>query len=175
MLLDEFNAAPRDAAAASLLTCAAVGSWAATLADERPFPDRQALLRRARELAADWTGDQLDEALADHPRIGERHAAHGTTSASAAASTREQAGVGEDAEVRARLADGNARYEQRFGRIYLVRAAGRSAEDMLALLEQRLGNDPATEVQVAAAQLAEIALLRLEHLIDPATTSEVRA
>ena len=176
MLLEELNSCPRPEAVAALRTCAQVDRWAATLADERPFASRHDLVSRASELAARWTADELDEALADHPRIGERHAAAGTDSASASASAREQAGVGDDADVRARLAEGNARYEERFGRIYLVRAAGRDAEEMLALLEERLGNDPATEARVAAGQLAEIALLRLEQLIEtPTTAQEVSA
>ena len=70
----------------------------------------------------------------------------------------------EDAEVRARLAEGNRRYEERFGRVYLVRAAGRSAEEMLALLEERLTHDDETERAVTTAQLAEIALLRLQGI-----------
>ena len=77
----------------------------------------------------------------------------------------EQAGVDpHDAEVRRRLAEGNAAYEERFDRIYLVRAAGRSAEEILALLEERLTNDPDTEIAATSDQLREIALLRLEGL-----------
>jgi 2-oxo-4-hydroxy-4-carboxy-5-ureidoimidazoline decarboxylase len=77
----------------------------------------------------------------------------------------EQAGVDpHDAEVRERLAAGNAAYEERFDRIYLVRAAGRSADEILALLEERLGNDPETELAVTAGQLREIAVLRLKGL-----------
>jgi 2-oxo-4-hydroxy-4-carboxy-5-ureidoimidazoline decarboxylase len=83
-------------------------------------------------------------------------------------SGREQAGVDPaDDELQRRLADGNRRYEERFGRIYLVRAAGRSGAELLDLLEQRLTNDPATELAVTRGQLAEIALLRLEGQIVP--------
>ncbi len=105
----------------------------------------------------------MSAALADHPRIGERHAGEG---AGAEHSAREQAGVDpHDAEVQRRLAEGNAAYEQRFDRIYLVRAAGRSAEEILDLLEERLTNDPATELRVTAGQLREIAALRLRGLV----------
>ncbi|MFT4263602.1 MAG: 2-oxo-4-hydroxy-4-carboxy-5-ureidoimidazoline decarboxylase, partial [Nocardioides sp.] len=105
-------------------------------------------------------------ALADHPRIGERHQGAG---ASADMSRSEQAGLGLDGgaggDLTARLKAGNAAYEERFGRIYLVRAAGRSGEEMLALLEERLGNDDETEAAVTKQQLGEIALLRLEGLL----------
>ncbi|OMQ15380.1 hypothetical protein A7K94_0209900, partial [Modestobacter sp. VKM Ac-2676] len=72
-----------------------------------------------------------------------------------------------DAELQRRLAEGNRRYEARFGRIYLVRAAGRTGPELLDLLEQRLTNDPTTELAVTRAQLAEIALLRLKGLLEP--------
>jgi 2-oxo-4-hydroxy-4-carboxy-5-ureidoimidazoline decarboxylase len=112
-----------------------------------------------------WTDDEVTAALADHPRIGERPAGAG---ANAAMSGREQAGVDPaDDALRRRLADGNRRYEDRFGRIYLVRAAGRSGAELLDLLEQRLTNDPETELAVTREQLAEIALLRLEGQITP--------
>ena len=70
-----------------------------------------------------------------------------------------------DLDLAERLRAGNAAYEERFGRIYLVRAKGRSGEELLALLEQRLGNDPATELEVTRQQLGEIALLRLADLV----------
>ena len=161
--LAEFNALPADEAEAVVAPCVAIPSWAAGLVAGRPYTDVQDLLAAARQLAAAWTDEEVVGALADHPRIGERHAGDG---ASAALSAREQAGVDPaDAEVQARLRAGNAAYEERFGRIYLVRAAGRSAEEMLALLEERLENDPATEIAVTKGQLAEIALLRLQTLI----------
>lgn len=161
MLMHEFDALPRPDAERALRACADVASWASALAAGRPYGDRSALLAGAADLAAGWTPAEVDEALADHPRIGERHAG----GAGAALSSREQAGVGDDARLRERLAQGNARYEERFGRIYLVRAAGRSGEELLAMLEERLHHDPGTEAEVTRGQLAEIALLRLEALV----------
>ncbi|MEP7736906.1 2-oxo-4-hydroxy-4-carboxy-5-ureidoimidazoline decarboxylase [Nocardioides sp. 31GB23] len=163
MRLEELNTMSMAQAEAALRPCAAVTSWVRTLVDSRPYDDHDALVETARSAAASWGEAELDEALADHPRIGERPTGAG---ASAALSSREQSGVGDDSLVRARLAEGNRRYEERFGRIYLVRAAGRSAEEMLALLEQRLTHDPATERAVAIDQLAEIALLRLDALVE---------
>ncbi|MFE4001654.1 2-oxo-4-hydroxy-4-carboxy-5-ureidoimidazoline decarboxylase [Nocardioides sp. YIM B13467] len=163
MTLAEFDALPADEAQAVVAPCVAIPSWAAGLVAGRPYTDVPDLLAAARQLAAAWTDEEVEAALADHPRIGERHSGDG---ASAALSAREQAGVDPaDAEVQARLRAGNAAYEERFGRIYLVRAAGRSAEEMLALLEERLQNDPATEITVTKGQLAEIALLRLRGLL----------
>ncbi len=163
MLLDQLNALPAEQAAAALRPCVDIDSWVDAVVAGRPYADRGTLLARADEAARSWTPSEVAAALADHPRIGERHAGVG---ASAALSGREQAGVDpHDADVRRRLADGNAAYEERFDRIFLIRAAGRSAEEILALLEERLGNDPETELAVTAEQLREIALLRLEGLI----------
>jgi len=82
----------------------------------------------------------------------------------ASSSRREQAGVADDPALVRALAEGNRAYEQRFGHVYLVRAAGRSGQEMLELLDGRLGNDPPTEQDVVRQQLAEITSLRLRRL-----------
>ena len=162
MQVDEFNAMDAEEAASLVRACADIDSWVTAIVDGRPYDDLAALLDHADARARAWSGEEVERALADHPRIGEQHRGTGT---SALLSSREQGGVGTDANVQDRLAAGNAAYEERFGRIYLVRAAGRSAEEILALLEDRLGNDPETELRVTAGQLREIALLRLEGLV----------
>ena len=161
MLLAEFNVMDAADAAASVRPCVDIDSWVAAVVAGRPYDDLDALLARADQQARGWSGAEVEQALADHPRIGERHAGSG---ASAAMSSREQGGVSTETDVQGRLAAGNAAYEAKFDRIYLVRAAGRDAEEILALLEQRLGNDPETELVVTAGQLREIALLRLKGL-----------
>lgn len=156
MRIDEFDTAPGESVATLLRSCVGIDSWVAALTSGRPFRTRSALLDRARDLAAGWTYAEVAAALADHPRIGEKPTP---------LSRREQSGV--SADLADRLADGNRRYEKRFDRIYLVRAAGRTGEEMLELLEQRLANDEATELEVTRGQLAEIALLRLEGHLTP--------
>jgi 2-oxo-4-hydroxy-4-carboxy-5-ureidoimidazoline decarboxylase len=108
-------------------------------------------------LALPW--DEVIGALAGHPRIGQAPAGRGREAAS---SRREQAGV--DPELAAALTEGNRAYEERFGHVYLVRAAGRSGQEMLTLLYERLGNDAPTEQDVVRQQLAEITSLRLRRL-----------
>ena len=162
MQLQEFNDMTAAQAAEAVRPCVDIDSWVHGVVDGRPYDAVAALLARADDLARAWTPVEVDKALADHPRIGERHAGSG---ASAEMSGGEQAGIDpQDAEIQRRLAEGNAAYEERFDHIYLVRAAGRSAEEILSLLEQRLGNDPDTEIAVTSGQLREIALLRLEGL-----------
>lgn len=162
MLLAEFNAMTDGEADRTVRPCVDIDGWVAAVVAGRPYADLSELLALADAQARVWTPAEVEQALADHPRIGERHAGSG---ASARMSGGEQAGVDpRDAEIQRRLAAGNAAYEERFDRIYLVRAAGRSAEEILALLDERLANDPDTEIAVTSGQLREIALLRLEGL-----------
>ena len=162
MLLQEFNALTAAEAGDVVRPCVDIDGWVAGVVDGRPYDGLPDLLATAEAQARTWSAADVERALADHPRIGERHSGAG---ASARMSGSEQAGVDpHDADVQRRLAAGNAAYEERFDRIYLVRAAGRSAAEILALLDERLTNDPDTELTVTSGQLREIALLRLEGL-----------
>lgn len=163
MTLDEFNALDAQEARRTLLACADVERWADAVADGRPYARVEDALQAARTVADPWAPDEIDDALARHPRIGE--SAQGDA-ADARLSRTEQAGVDtRDADVARRLADGNRAYEERFGHVFLVRAAGRSAEEILEQLTERLGNDAATERENAARNLREIAVLRLEGML----------
>jgi len=161
--IEELNALPEDDVAEALRACVRIESWVHALTTGRPYDDADQLLRTARALADSWTPAEVEGALADHPRIGERPSGSGAT---AVASAREQAGVDPaDAELAEALRRGNAAYEQRFGRTYLVRAKGRTGPELLALLEQRLGNEPDDEYQVMIGELRDIALLRVKDLV----------
>ncbi|HEX5403821.1 MAG TPA: 2-oxo-4-hydroxy-4-carboxy-5-ureidoimidazoline decarboxylase [Pseudonocardiaceae bacterium] len=142
--------------------CVAVERWARELADSRPYADVAALLTRADELSASLTDKELRQALGDHPRIGQR-AAPG--SATADMSAAEQSGV--DVKLADRLLAANTAYEVRFDHIYLVCAAGRDGEELLADLADRMGNDPAAELLVVRRELGKIARLRLAGMITP--------
>lgn len=173
MRIEDFNALPDEDVVSALRACVGIDSWVTALASGRPYDDPEQLLDVGRAQAVGWAPADVEAALADHPRIGERPTSGGATAAHA---QREQAGVDPaDAELAERLREGNARYEERFDRIYLVRAKGRTGAEMLALLEERLENDPATELEVTRQQLGEIALLRLADLVEtePAPTPAV--
>lgn len=158
--LDSFNLAGRDEARELLRQCVDIDRWVDDLADRRPYADVDGLLAAARTAADPWSPAEIDGALAHHPRIGERAAGSGTQ---AQLSRSEQSGVDPaDADVAQALLDGNRAYEDKFGRVFLIRAAGRSAADILASLTSRLTNSPQDEIGVVAEQLREIALLRLE-------------
>jgi 2-oxo-4-hydroxy-4-carboxy-5-ureidoimidazoline decarboxylase len=159
MLLDEFNRADPPAAASVVGVWAAIPSWVDAVVAARPYASVDALTAHAAALADAWDVADLDSALAHHPRIGQRPIGAG---AEAAASRREQASMTDAAaDVTAAIAAGNTAYEQRFGRVFLIRAAGRPPEQILAELRRRLGNDDEAEAAEALGQLAEIAILRL--------------
>ena len=155
MRLDDWNALDAADAERELHQVCAAPRWARQVAASRPYPDLAAL-QAAAETAL--TDADLDEAMAGHPRIGDRTAG--------GASRREQSGVaGADPAVLAALADGNRAYEERFGHVYLVCAAGRGAEELLGVLRARLGNDPVTERAVLRRELGRINRLRLERMV----------
>ena len=159
--LADFNALPEAEARERLARCLDVPRWVDTVLAGRPYADVGAL-RAVASNAADLDRAELDAALAGHPRIGER-AGSGHDRAFSAA---EQSGVDrDDADVAARLEAGNRAYEERFDRVFLIRAAGRDADEVLSELERRLGNDEETELAETVDQLREIALLRLEQVV----------
>jgi 2-oxo-4-hydroxy-4-carboxy-5-ureidoimidazoline decarboxylase len=157
-----FNDLPDAEARAVLTTCLDVPRFADEVVTGRPYASLDALEGRASASAATLSDEELEAALARHPRIGERAGA----GHDAAHSEREQAGVDRsDAEVLQRLADGNRAYEERFDRVFLIRAAGRDSREILAELERRLGNDATTERAETVEQLRQIALLRLRQAV----------
>jgi allantoicase len=152
--LDRLNAAPIDEAEAMLLPCCGSRNWVRGMVKSRPFQDIGAVKSTSDRIWRDLTPGDWLEAFAAHPRIGERGDQR---------SQREQAGaLGAGADVLAELAEGNRVYESRFGHIFIVCASGKSAPEMLAILRERLGNDPETERLVAAEEQRKIMNLRLE-------------
>jgi 2-oxo-4-hydroxy-4-carboxy-5-ureidoimidazoline decarboxylase len=160
--VDGFNALPEAEATRRLLNCLNVPRWATEVARGRRYADYAALAAQAESSAAQLSDDELTSALNGHPRIGERAGAGHEAEFSA----REQAQVNRnDAAVLAALAEGNREYEQRFGRVFLIRAACRNSSEILAELRRRLGNDDETERAETVAALREIALLRLKDVM----------
>jgi 2-oxo-4-hydroxy-4-carboxy-5-ureidoimidazoline decarboxylase len=146
------------------LLAGACGSsrWIDRMMARRPFGSRDALLTAAQEEWDRLTENDWREAFTHHPKIGDRSALRERFPATHTRSAREQAGVdGASDAVLEALADGNRRYQERFGYIFIVCASGRTAAEMLAMLTARLGNDPTREIQIAAAEQAKITALRL--------------
>ena len=164
MQLEEFNALDAGEADAVVRPCVDIDRWVAGVVERRPYASVEQLLEAAREAASPFTEDEVDAALAHHPRIGQRVEGG---SAEASLSRSEQAGVGIDDSVTERLRAGNLAYEERFGRVFLIRAAGRDAEEILGELNRRLEHTEEEELPVIADQLRQIAVLRLEGIVTP--------
>jgi 2-oxo-4-hydroxy-4-carboxy-5-ureidoimidazoline decarboxylase len=161
--LEDFNHGPVEQAAEALRACNAAPRFVAEVLAGRPYPTAEALVARAEQAARALPWDEVTQALAAHPRIGDRVEG---SSAEAAASRQEQSSMtGADADVRAALVDGNRAYEERFDHVFLIRAAGRSPEEMLAELRRRLDNDAETERAEVTEQLAQITGLRVKGMV----------
>jgi 2-oxo-4-hydroxy-4-carboxy-5-ureidoimidazoline decarboxylase len=130
-----------------------------------PFGSLENLLRDARTEWFALMPDDWREAFDHHPKIGDRESLRRRFPATHQLSEREQAGVAQASDaVLDALSDGNRAYEAQFGYIFIVCATGRSADEMLTMLRERLANDPGTELRVAAEEQAKITALRLEGL-----------
>jgi 2-oxo-4-hydroxy-4-carboxy-5-ureidoimidazoline decarboxylase len=153
---------------ASLLTelhaCCAAESWRQDILAGRPYDGQESLLRASDAAIAHLDVFGLTQALAAHPRIGERPAQVNRTEA--AWSRSEQSGMSEAGNLlRDQIAEANRRYEEHFNQVYLVCATGLSAEQLLASCLSRLGNDDATERDVVLGELAKIVRIRLARLL----------
>jgi len=170
-----FDALPDLEAFLLLQSCCGSQAWVQAMLAHRPFGTLVRVLNEAEDIWWSLGPDDWREALDHHPRIGDQVASAPQSATAQAWSADEQRGASAaDSGTRQALADGNREYERRFGHIYLVCATGKSAEEMLALLHQRLSNDPATELRVAAGEQAKITRLRLEKLFTPSPRQSPR-
>jgi 2-oxo-4-hydroxy-4-carboxy-5-ureidoimidazoline decarboxylase len=179
-----FNELPAEAAQQALLDCCSALGWAARMVAGRPFTSAEDAIRRSSGIVATLTIPDLADALAGHPRIGERPDAADASpwaapyyrpGSSNEAPTRphaadwsrqEQSGLAaDDATSRQALARLNLAYERRFGHIFLVCASGRTGTQLLRVLLARLQNEPDDEWQVVRAELQKINALRLQRLL----------
>jgi 2-oxo-4-hydroxy-4-carboxy-5-ureidoimidazoline decarboxylase len=165
MNVDQINSWTEYEARETFLRCCGSSRWSEQMARHRPFESDAALLSAADHTW--WALEESDwlEAFAAHPKIGEGAALVAKFAATAAWSAEEQAGVsaGPDDERR-ELALMNARYQERFGYIFIVCATGKSVGEMLALLRDRLRNSLDEEIRIAAVEQSKITRIRLEKI-----------
>jgi 2-oxo-4-hydroxy-4-carboxy-5-ureidoimidazoline decarboxylase len=165
-ILARWNFLPATVAANEILPCCGSSTWAHAIVARRPLLSEELLLSASDEVwwslaESDWT-----EAFQSHPRIGEVPAQESGKNIASQASTiwsqqeQQQVSDGSDSAKTA-LAEGNREYQRRFNRIFLVCATGRSPEEILTILQQRLKNDEPTELRETAEQLRQIAQIRL--------------
>jgi 2-oxo-4-hydroxy-4-carboxy-5-ureidoimidazoline decarboxylase len=162
-VLKRWNSLNAAEAALEALPCNGSHVWAERLAARRPMIDTAEVIAVSNDVWLTLSNEEWQEAFDSHPRIGERHA-QAATATSLKSSAQEQSGtMSADDAAKAALIEGNQRYEAKFGRIFLVRASGRSAADILAILESRMTNDAETELYETAEQQRQITELRLQR------------
>jgi len=165
-VLARWNSLPLGDAAREILPCCGSSAWAAAMASKRPLLDDRTLLAASDEIwrglgEADWL-----EAFRSHPRIGESSAGKSVVAQSSAWSEQEQQKAATaEAAIKTALKWGNREYEQKFGRIFIVCATGKSASEILEILRRRLHNDDVTELQLAAEEQRQIMQIRLNKWI----------
>jgi OHCU decarboxylase len=165
--IGKLNRLGADEARAALLACCGSTRWAAEVAALRHFWDVEQLLRIGRRVWLELEHEDWLEAFRAHPRIGESKAAADTGAEAQLWAEGEQSRARDaSATTLDEMARANHDYEERFGFIYIVCATGRTAEEMLALLRERLGNDPETELRVAASEQWRITELRLKKFLN---------
>jgi 2-oxo-4-hydroxy-4-carboxy-5-ureidoimidazoline decarboxylase len=160
------DALPPAEARAEFRRCCGSARWVERMIAARPFFDRQRLFATAEDTWNHLDPEDWREAFTHHPKIGDKEALRARFADTRQWALGEQAGAAQASEeVLDALARGNQAYEARFGHIFIVCATGKTAAEMLGLLHDRLGNDPDTELRIAAGEQAKITRLRLEKLL----------
>ncbi len=162
--LARWNRLPPDEAMRVILPCCGAKAWAQGMVSRRPLANEAGLLAASDEAWRDLKQSDWMEAFQSHPRIGELQPSHAASTRSVEWSAQEQRNV-EDAEasVKIALADANREYERRFNRTFIVCATGKSAPEILEILQRRLKNDAETELDEAAEQQRQITHIRLRN------------
>ena len=166
-VLARWNSLDPATAAREALPCCGSQAWAATLASRRPIADEASLMDASTSIWLALPEEAWQEAFDSHPRIGQTHAqTHATEESLRWSALEQRTALSEDDAARLALEEANRRYEQKFGRIFIVCATGKTSAEMLAILEARMRNDAATELREAAEQQRQITQLRLHRWLE---------
>ena len=164
--LQWLNSLSDEQAASELKSCCGSTRWAAEVGSRRPYDSLKQLLDTAEQVWWQLTSDDWLEAFRSHPKIGQKTVEGSASVRSKEWSRGEQAGMDTASEEsESALARLNEEYESRFGYIFIVCATGKSSEEMLAILRERLQNGPDEELRIAAGEQAKITEIRLKKLI----------
>jgi 2-oxo-4-hydroxy-4-carboxy-5-ureidoimidazoline decarboxylase len=162
---EAFNILPPEGKKAALLKCCGSSKWAEFLAEQFPFASRDEMKKESDRI---WFGlgeEDWKKAFSIHPKIGDMESLNKKFASTAAWAGTEQSGVTRAGPgILQQLKDGNEAYEKKFGYIFIVCATGKSAEQMLSMLQGRLLNNPANEISIAAQEQNKITHLRLDKL-----------
>ena len=159
-ILEDWNRLEQETATKVILPCNGSLAWAIGVVNLYPFETPEELFAASDKVWLALPEKDWQQAFDSHPRIGE-HKAKAATAQSLKWSAGEQSAANPDEATQTALAAANKEYEQKFGRIFIVCATGKSAAEMLAILQRRLASDPATELKEAAEQQRQITQIRL--------------
>lgn len=165
MTLTEFNQLENTAAAKELFACCSSTKWVDELMKEFPFRSEQRMVELATEIwyrrcsKPDWL-----ESFAHHPKIGDL----GKLKEKFAGMEQASVAQAPDELIKA-LATANTAYEKKFGFILIVCATGKPAIEMLRLLNDRIGNSPEEELNIAMGEQHKISLIRFGKLLSSST------
>jgi len=166
-VLVRWNSLDPATAAREALPCCGSQAWAVALASKRPFTDTSAVAEASATVWFALPQEAWQEAFDSHPRIGQRHAQTAATNESLQWSAQEQRTVlSTDESAKLALEEANRRYEQKFGRIFIVCASGKTSDEILVLLEARMQNNATTELREAVEQQHQITKLRLQRWLE---------
>ncbi len=165
-VLARWNGLPQEEAAREIVACCGSGTWATKMASKRPIQNEVSLLAVSDEIWRTLSEENWQEAFRSHPRIGDSPSnKSGPAQSSVWSEQEQQKAAAADEAVKMALKWGNREYEQKFGRIFIVCATGKSASEILEILRRRLHNDDATELQLAAEEQRQIMHIRLKKWI----------
>ncbi|MDP9040273.1 MAG: 2-oxo-4-hydroxy-4-carboxy-5-ureidoimidazoline decarboxylase [Acidobacteriota bacterium] len=161
--LERWNAAEAKAAAREVLPCCGSQAWAEALAARKPLAGADEVFAASDAIWQNLGEDDWRQAFDSHPRIGQRHARSATGESLAWSGDEQRAAMTQEQAAREALAEANREYEARFGRIFIICATGKSAEEIVRRCRQRMSNDAATEMLESAEQQRQITQLRLRR------------
>lgn len=148
------------------LKCCGASSWVERMIQLSPFTGKEDVFAKAEKAWAETTEQDWLEAFLHHPKIGDIKSLEKKFASTSKLAGSEQASVNVASQhTLEALADGNEAYENKFGFIFIVCASGKSATEMLELLNARIHNSRETELKIAAEEQSKITRLRLEKLL----------
>ena len=166
MNIEEFNQLKKRKAREELFKCCGSTTWANRMIDLLPFRSVNDLKSKSDRIWWECNEEDWKEAFSQHPKIGERKIEEKKFTATKSWAEDEQSGVKlAEEKVITKLAEANLKYEKKFGYIFIVCATGKTADEMLDIVNERSNNNPMEEIKIAASEQNKITHLRIDKLI----------
>ena len=166
MTIESLNSLTSSEASEQFEMCCGASNWVEKMSANRPFQNDDELFKKAENIWFSLPSKDWLEAFTHHPKIGDIDSLRKKFYHTKSLAEKEQSAVnGATENTLIELANSNRLYKDKFGFIFIVCATGKSAEEMLVLLKERLENDPKAELLTAAEEQNKITQLRLGNLL----------